>query len=105
MQGLRLIAPWIKGIAVKDFRWGQNAEGKWQPKWCPLGEGMVRFRDFFALLKNAAFSGPIQMHFEYPLGGAERGDRVPTIGKAEIMEAMRRDLVKLRRWLSDAQLA
>jgi sugar phosphate isomerase/epimerase len=105
MQGLRLITPWIKGIAVKDFRWGRNSRGRWQPQWCPLGEGMVNFPDFLTMVKRAGFNGPIQMHFEYPLGGAERGDRSPTMAKAEIVEAMRRDLAKLRGWLRAAQLA
>jgi len=105
IHSLRLITPWLKGIAVKDFRWGRNPKGRWQPQWCPLGEGMVDFKEFFAMLKKANFSGPVQMHYEYPLGGAEKGDRSPNLEKPKIIEAMRRDLVTLRGWLREAQLA
>ncbi len=105
IHSLRLIMPWLKGIAVKDFRWGLSDNGKWQPQWCPLGEGMVNFKQFFTMLKKANFSGPVQMHFEYPLGGAERGDRNPTMPKSKIVDSMRRDLVTLRGYLRAAGLA
>jgi sugar phosphate isomerase/epimerase len=104
IHSLRLMTPWMKGIAVKDFRWGRNSKGKWQPQWCPLGEGMVDFKEFFAMLKKTNFFGPVQMHYEYPLGGAEKGDRTTSMEKPKIIEAMRRDLVTLRGWLRDAQL-
>ena len=31
----------LRGIAVKDFAWGKDAKGAWQPQWRPLGEGMI----------------------------------------------------------------
>ncbi len=105
IHSLRLITPWVKGIAVKDFRWSRTAKGNWQVQWCPLGEGMVNFQKFFGLIRGTGFSGPVQMHFEYPLGGAEKGSRTTTMEKPRIMEAMRRDLETLRGWLRAAQLA
>ncbi len=32
---------------------------------CPLGEGMVNWSQFFALLAAARFTGPISVHQEY----------------------------------------
>ncbi len=105
VRNLQLITPWVKGIAIKDFRWNRNASGRWQVQWCPIGEGMVHFHEFLAMMKKAGFSGPVQMHFEYPLGGAEKGDRKTTMEKSQIVESMRRDLATLRGWLREAQLA
>ena len=101
----RLIAPLTKGIAIKDFAWGRNAKGEWQPQWCPLGEGMVNFKRYFAILKEAEFSGPVQLHFEYPLGGAENGTRTLKVKKEKVIAALRRDLKTLRGWLDEAGLA
>lgn len=105
VQGFRLISPWIKGVAIKDFYWARNPKGEWRPQWCPLGEGMVNFKRYFAMLKEIRFSGPMQMHFEYPLGGADKGAKNLTIDKAKVVGAMRKDLTTLKGWLRDAGLA
>jgi len=54
----------IKMVAIKDFYWEKRA-GKWEMRMCPLGEGMVRWPEFFAALRAARFTGPISMHAEY----------------------------------------
>ena len=65
---------------------------------------MVHFKSYFTLLKEAKFSGPVQLQFEYPLGGADEGERTLSIDKSQVLSAMRRDLKTLRRMLKDAQL-
>lgn len=105
IASLRLVSPLLKGIAVKDFRWTRNAAGEWKAEWVPLGEGMVNFKRFLAMVREAGFAGPVQMHFEFPLGGAESGGRSITIDKSQVIAAMRRDLNKLRGWLREAGLA
>ncbi len=89
----RLCGPYLRGIAVKDFVWKRNAAGQWRPHWCPLGEGMVNLPAFFAK-RHAA--DVIQLHFEYPLGGAEHGDRIITLSRDQVLAAMARDLRHLR---------
>jgi len=102
----RLLLPYTRGVAVKDFLWRRNEKGAWIPGWRPLGEGMVNFKQFFAMLKQAGFSGPLQLHMEYPeLAGADRGDRTFGIPKAKLLEIMRRDLDTLKAMLKDAGLA
>jgi L-ribulose-5-phosphate 3-epimerase len=107
----RLVKNYMRGIALKDFRWAQN-EGKnthpdpydkslgvanaWVPHWCPIGEGMVNFPGFFKIVKDDQFSGPVQLHFEYPLGGAENGKRTLTMPKQEVIAAMHRDLTQVK---------
>ncbi len=104
-RSAQLVMPITHGIAIKDFKWAKNAKGEWVPAKCPLGEGMVNFKKFFALLKAANFSGLVQMHFEYPLGGAESGAKTLTIDKEKVFSAMKKDLSVLRGWLREAQLA
>ena len=116
----RLVKDGMRGIALKDFKWGQNEgkstfhdpfdkslsiEGAWVPHWCAAGQGMVNFSGFFAIVKANRFSGPVQLHFEYPgLGGAENGDRKLRIPKGELIAAMRRDLSYVRNLMSAQQL-
>jgi len=99
LASFRLAAPLIKGIAVKDFRWGKDEKGAWRIEWCPLGEGMVNVKRFLAMTREA-----LQMHFEYPLGGAESGGRSITMDRDRIAAYMRKDLVTLRGWLREAGL-
>jgi sugar phosphate isomerase/epimerase len=103
-NSFRLTAPYVRGIAIKDFKWGQNSSGQWVPQWSALGEGMVNFREFLPMVKSAGFSGPVQLHFEYPLGGIEVGAAQIKIPVETGFAAMRRDLALLRRWFADAQL-
>ena len=103
-NSFRLAAPFIRGIALKDFKWGKDSRGRWAPQWSALGEGMVNFREFLPMVKAAKFSGPLQLHFEYPLGGVEVGATRITIPAEEAFNAMRRELGLLRQWLGEARL-
>ena len=105
IDSFRLSASHIRGVAIKDFVWRQGANGKWNPQWTPLGEGMVRFPKFFSLLAETAFDGPVQLHFEYPLGGADAGKRQITIERRQVFSAMQQDLQRLRTYLIDARLS
>jgi L-ribulose-5-phosphate 3-epimerase len=88
----RTVAPMMKGVALKDFLWRKDPKGGWRPAWCPMGQGMVNFPKFFALLKEQKFHGPLQLHYEYPLGGADTGKKTIQIDKAELIATMRKDL-------------
>jgi len=56
------------------------------------------------MVAAAKFGGPLQLHFEYPLGGAEGGKSSITIPREEVAEAMKRDLATLRGFLAQAAL-
>jgi sugar phosphate isomerase/epimerase len=94
----------LRGIAVKDFLWEHDDKGNWREQWKPIGEGMVRFPQFFAMASEAGFAGPLQIHYEYPLGGANNGTRKLTISREEVFSAMKKDLVKVRGYLGQAGL-
>jgi sugar phosphate isomerase/epimerase len=105
IRSAQLAAPYMRGIALKDFRWAKNARGEWSPEWCAAGEGMVNFSKFITLLKSGQFSGPVQVHYEYSgLGGAEHGNVKLTIPRQEVIAKMKRDVVFYRSKLRDAGL-
>ena len=69
-----MVAPRLKMVALKDFAWEKTAKG-WQPRDCPLGEGMVDWAWFAAALRDAKFTGPISLHLEYEIAGATAAER------------------------------
>ena len=97
-SGLRLIAPHIKVITVKDFKWANN-NGVSSIEQTPLGEGMVDFKTYFNLLKQYKVEVPVTLHMEYPLGGANDGATTLTVDKKVVFDAMKRDLRKARQLL------
>ena len=104
INSFRITGPHLRGIAVKDFVWAKNAKGDWASSWRPLGEGMVKFPQFFAMVAEAGFTGPLQLHYEYPLGGAEGGKRTLSMPREQVTAAMKRDLDTLRGYLAQAKL-
>jgi sugar phosphate isomerase/epimerase len=104
IDSFRVIGPYLRGIAVKDFLWEKDKKNQWRPAWKPLGEGMVNFAQFFQMVKGMQFTGPLQLHFEYPLQGADEGIKTVSNPK-EVFSAMTRDLKQLRSYLSQAGLA
>ncbi len=91
-----LMAPFTRGIALKDFYWDKGADGVWRPRWCPIGDGMVRFREYFQGLPPG-FRGPFQLHFEYQeMGGAEDGKRSLSISRDRFARNAERDLKRIR---------
>lgn len=66
VNGLKLIAPWIKCTDLKDFKWSQDSRGRWAPESVPIGTGMVNFDEYFRIVKNFNIGGPVSIHLEYP---------------------------------------
>ncbi|MBA4849609.1 sugar phosphate isomerase/epimerase [Emticicia sp. BO119] len=101
--GFRIIEPYIKSIAVKDFR-RVLKDDKLVKEGCPLGQGVVNYSKYLSLLKQYNVSVPITMHFEYKLGGAENGAKNITIDPKEVTTAMKKDLTVFKGWLKDTGL-
>jgi sugar phosphate isomerase/epimerase len=94
----------LRGIAVKDCAWEKGANGKWKSAFVPIGTGMVHFAEFFKMVKQSGFNGPLQIHYEYPLGGANDGKTKLTMPQEEVLAAMKRDVRQLRVYLQEANL-
>jgi sugar phosphate isomerase/epimerase len=106
IDSFHITGPRLKGVAVKDFLWELDGRGRWEPAWKPLGSGMVRLSEFLRMLRQSGFAGPVQLHFEYPLGGAEQGLKTGIMmSRDDIFSAIRRDLGALRAAMKAADLA
>lgn len=103
--GMKLLAPWIQTIAIKDFVWFKDADGKWKIKNLPLGEGMVDFKTYFQLYKSLNIEAPISIHYEYDLGGAEHGHKTTTMSLPEIKSWLKKDLMFLKNNLREAGIS
>ena len=86
-----LIAPRLKMAAFKDFFWEKTAKG-WLIQNCPMGEGAVDWAWVGKALKAAAFTGPVSLHFEYPIPGDTPQERTK-----RTLEAAMKDLAFSRR--------
>jgi sugar phosphate isomerase/epimerase len=89
----RLVAPRLKMVALKDFFWKKSEKG-WVIEDCPMGEGMVDWAWIGKMLRDANFSGPISIHFEYEIPGSTPQERTH-----RTLEAATRDLAFTRRFL------
>lgn len=91
-----MVAPRLKMIAVKDFYWEKSATG-WRVVNCPLGEGMVDWKQYFKILRQVEFQGPISLHLEYEIPGL-----TPSQKEENTMIAAKRDLEFLKAKLLEA---
>jgi sugar phosphate isomerase/epimerase len=76
-------------------RGGGSASG-WRVRQVPLGTGMDDLPQFAAVLKDIGFSGPVEVQAEYPNGGANNASDKITLPRAQVLGAMKRDLLALR---------
>lgn len=100
---MKLLAPWIKTTDIKDFMW-KKENGKWQVINVPLGEGQVDFDAYLKEYARLGISGPVSMHYEYDLGGAESGKAHPTMSLDKISSYLKNDLKWFRAKLKEHQL-
>lgn len=94
--GMKLMAPWIKTVDIKDFIWEKDSQGEWKIKNVPLGEGMVNFKEYFELYKSMNIEAPVSIHYEYDLGGAEHGNLNPSITAEKLAVWLKKDLDYLK---------
>lgn len=95
--GMKRVAPWIRTIDIKDFVWGKLANGEWKHQNVPLGEGMVNFDEFLKEYASLKVEAPISIHYEYDLGGAERGKKETTMDHEKIYSLLKTDLEWFRK--------
>ena len=55
---------WLSLVAIKDMLWEKKKDA-WDSHVVPAGEGIVRWTDVAAGLKDVRFSGTISLHAEY----------------------------------------
>jgi L-ribulose-5-phosphate 3-epimerase len=83
----RLVTPRLKMVAMKDFYWNKATS-----VWCPMGEGVVNWKQVFAEFTKANYAGPLSLHLEYDKG----------MDVAARVSAVRKDLAYIHSVLSGA---
>lgn len=91
INGFNYVKPYIHSLDIKDFVWSK-AEGQWSTQNVPLGKGMVDFVAYKKAIAMLPASVPLCLHFEYPLGGAENGDKTISLDAKQVMDFMKKDL-------------
>lgn len=100
--GLKLLAPWINSTCIKDYYWKKNNKERWIMENIPLGKGMVDFDAYLKEYKRMDVKpGPVSIHYEYDLGGAESGKKETTMSLAEITAYLKNDLEWIRKKYTD----
>lgn len=88
---LRLLSNFVNTLAIKDFVWAKRSD-RWRTENVPLGDGMVDFPKFVAMLGQLNIRVPISLHIEYSIAGADKGARKLSGDKSIVLNAMRREL-------------
>jgi len=96
-DSFRLIKPYIRSLVFKDFKWVE-VKDKWKFVSTPIGQGMVDFKRYFRMLKDASMNCPVSLHLEYGLGGAEKGRTELTVPEAEVLNAIKQDVDTIKRF-------
>ncbi|UII79856.1 sugar phosphate isomerase/epimerase [Flagellimonas sp. CMM7] len=96
---LKAICKYVKSLDLKDFVWETTKQGP-DIEDVPLGKGDVDFKTYSKLLETLEIPGNITLHLEYPLGGAEHGDKKLAIEPKLVLKAITRDLKFIKRNVS-----
>lgn len=105
----------IRGVTLKDFQWvhfpARPFTGRWSPKFCRPGDGIVDFPGFFSYLRETKFAEPVELYFEYELYpgnqvpvnllGTDYGKWKLEVPREEFLAAMKRDLAFYRSIVRD----
>lgn len=84
------------GGAAGGGRGGGGAANPWRIRQVPLGEGIDNLPLLGSILMQMNFDGPIEIQAEYPNGGANNAADKITLPRAQVLGAMKRDLLVLR---------
>jgi len=72
---LAMVRDFLSIVAVKDVlleRVEKNGHGSIRPLWLPSGQGMVDWTQFFDLLREHAYAGPVSVHCEFDVDPGHR---------------------------------
>jgi sugar phosphate isomerase/epimerase len=102
MQGIDLLQEYVSMVAVKSFghfpeRDGASGETVWRHKMVPLRDGIVRWREVFACLRQLGWDGILTLHSEYQGSHSWRD-----LSLDELIEQTREDLAYLGPIMSEA---
>ena len=67
IRSVQIVAPWISTVCLKDFWFEPDPKNPkmWRRHLCPAGEGIVPWRDVFAMCERCHVSAPYSVHYDY----------------------------------------
>ncbi len=99
-----LVMPRLKMIGAKDFVWKQIGPRRWHAETCPMGQGMIPWREFLHILAQSNFNGPISLQQEFSIPGVadNQGIAVSRAAVPKVMSAAKENLDYLKSLLREA---
>jgi sugar phosphate isomerase/epimerase len=92
-MAISIAGEYLKMVGVKNIRYTQKENGRWEKEWWPLREGLVHWPDVISALQAVGYDGPLSFHTEY---AAPPGHPTARLNKDEALEVAARDLVYLK---------
>jgi L-ribulose-5-phosphate 3-epimerase len=98
-----LVISRLKMVAAKDFTWKKLSPHSWHAETCPMGQGIVPWREFLHTLAQSNFHGPISLQQEFVIPGAAdyRGIAVSRAAVPQVMSAAKENLDYLKSLLRE----
>jgi sugar phosphate isomerase/epimerase len=61
LMGLQLLGPYLAHVHLKNAAYSPASEGVWQPRWMPLENGVVNFKDVLKAFLKVGYDGWLVM--------------------------------------------
>ncbi len=99
-----LVLPRLKMVGAKDFIWKERGPRRWHGETCPMGQGIVPWRQFLHILAQSNFHGPISLQQEFMIPGVtdDQGIAVSRAAVPQVMDSAKTNLDYLKSLLRDA---
>ena len=88
------------GTMPHPYGGGGGRTNPWIAPGVPLGTGLVDLPRLAGTLKEMNFDGPLIVRSDYPNGGAENGGQSLSLPRAQVLGAIKRDLLTLKAGLA-----
>jgi L-ribulose-5-phosphate 3-epimerase len=99
-----LVIPRLKMIGAKDFVWKQAGPHRWHAEPCPMGQGVVPWKEFLHALAQSNFRGPISLQQEFSIPGVadNQGIAVSRAAVPQVMASAKENLEYLKSLLRES---
>jgi L-ribulose-5-phosphate 3-epimerase len=99
-----LVIPRLKMVSAKDFIWVPRGPHRWHAQTCPMGQGIVPWREFLQILAQSDFHGPVSLQQEFTTPGVtdDQGIAISRAVVPQVMASAKENLDYLKSLFRDA---
>jgi sugar phosphate isomerase/epimerase len=99
-----LVVPRLKMVGAKDFIWKPRGSHSWHAETCPMGQGIVPWREFLQILAQSNFHGPVSLQQEFIIPGVtdDQGIALSRAVVPQVMASAKENLDYLQSLFHDA---